>query len=205
MKVDVSAAPRAKRPELCDDGFAADGAGGPQSFLHAEDMGRKAKDTNGSPFSQSVQPAEVDGITLTAEQRHGVIERQTNHVGKRSDDLHYETARDTLRRVSAGFAAPFSGRKIGFDVFFRQPLEANPGLDVPLPRLLVRREQTNSRMDAMITAGQKAQTLRRLIEQFRLGQNAASDRDHGIGGENESAFKLFIGAYHGQCGLGLAS
>ena len=39
----------------------------------------------------------------------------------------------------------------------------------------------------MITAGQKAQALRRLVEQFRLGQNAPSDGDHGIGGDKVGA------------------
>ena len=57
----------------------------------------------------------------------------------------------------------------------------------------------------MITPGQKTQALRGFVEQLRLGQNAPSDRDHGIGGENESAFKLVIDAHHGQCGLGLAA
>ena len=56
-----------------------------------------------------------------------------------------------------------------FDIFFREAFEANARLDMPLPKLLLRRDQTNRRMDAMIPSGQKAQALRRLIEQFRLG------------------------------------
>ena len=114
-------------------------------------------------------------------------------------------AGDALGRVAAGFAAPFPGREISFDILFRESLKANPRLHMPLPELLLRRDQTNSGMNAMITSGQKAQALRRLVEQFCLRQNAPPDGDHGIGGENESAFELFVDAHHRQCGLGLVA
>ncbi len=57
----------------------------------------------------------------------------------------------------------------------------------------------------MIAAGQKAQALRRLVEQFRLGQNTAADGDHGIGSENEGAFELFVEPHHRERGLGLVA
>ena len=48
----------------------------------------------------------------------------------------------------------------------------------------------------MVAAGQEPQALRRLVEQLGLGQDAAADRDHGVGGEDEGAFELFVGAHH---------
>ena len=47
----------------------------------------------------------------------------------------------------------------------------------------------------MIAARQEPQALRRLVEQFRLGQDAAADRHHGIGGDDEGAAQL-VGAAH---------
>ena len=36
--------------------------------------------------------------------------------------------------------------------------------------------------------------LRRFVEQFRLGQDAAADRHHGIGGQDISAAQIFVDA-----------
>ena len=44
----------------------------------------------------------------------------------------------------------------------------------------------------MIAAGQKPQALLRFVEQFGLGQNAAADRDHRVGGEDESAAQFVV-------------
>ena len=60
-------------------------------------------------------------------------------------------------------------------------------------------------MDAVVAAGQKPQALRRFVEQFRLRQDAAADRDDGIGGEDEGAFELLVEPHHGERGFGLAA
>src|SRR3990172_4221995 len=66
--------------------------------------------------SRRVEPAEADRITLAAEQAHGLVQRQADHVRVGSDDLHDEASGDALRRVTAGLAAPFAGGEIGLDV-----------------------------------------------------------------------------------------
>ena len=58
-------------------------------------------------------------------------------------------------------------------------------------------------IDAMVAAGEQPQALRRLVEHLRLGQDAAADGDHGIGGEDERAFELLVGAHHRERRLGL--
>jgi hypothetical protein len=60
-------------------------------------------------------------------------------------------------------------------------------------------------VDAMIAAGEQPQALRRLIEQFRLRQDAAADGDDGVGGEDVGAFELLIDAHHGERGVGLGA
>ena len=64
-------------------------------------------------------------------------------------------------------------------------LKRTARFDVALPERLLRRHQADRGVDAMIAAGQKPQALRRFVEQFRLRQDAAADRDHGVGGEDD--------------------
>src|SRR5258708_33132989 len=98
----------------------------------------------------------MDRVALAAEQRHGLVERQADDVGIGADDLHKKAPGYALRGVSAGFAAPFAGGEIGFDVLVGEPLEAQPRLDVALtPRLLLR-DQTPRGMIAVVAAVQRA-------------------------------------------------
>ncbi len=55
----------------------------------------------------------------------------------------------------------------------------------------------------MIAAGEKPQALRRFVEQFGLRQDAAADRNDGVGGENVGAFQFVIDAHHGKRGFRL--
>ena len=57
----------------------------------------------------------------------------------------------------------------------------------------------------MVAARQQSQTLRRLVEQFGLRQNAAADRHHGIGGKDVGAaqFVVELDVIERHLGLGL--
>ena len=44
----------------------------------------------------------------------------------------------------------------------------------------------------MIAPGEEPQALPGLVQQFRLRQDAAADRDHGIGGDNEGAAQFLV-------------
>ncbi len=57
----------------------------------------------------------------------------------------------------------------------------------------------------MIAARQKPQALRRLVEQFRLRQNATAYGHHRVGGEDERAFQFFVEPQHRQRGFGFAA
>ena len=59
-------------------------------------------------------------------------------------------------------------------------------------------------VDAVIAPRQQPQALRGLVDQIGLGQDAAADRDHRIGGEDEGAAQLVV-ELHGferRVGLG---
>ena len=152
-----------------------------------------------------VEPAEMDRIAFAAQERHRLVQRQADDVGIRADDFHDKGSGNPLRGVAAGLAAPFAGGEVGLDVFVRQALEAHPRLHVTLAEGLLRRHQAYGGMDAVVAAGQKPQALRRVVEQFRLGQDAAADGDHGVGGEDEGALELLIELHHGERRLGLAA
>ena len=109
-----------------------------------------------------------------------------------ADELDDEGAGDALRRVAAGLAAPFAGGEIGLDVLVRQPLEAHARFHQALAERLLRRHQADRGVDAVIAARQQAQALRRFVEQFGLRQNAAADRHHGVGGEDEGAAQFVV-------------
>ena len=57
----------------------------------------------------------------------------------------------------------------------------------------------------MVAARQEPQALRRLVEQFRLRQDAAADRHDGIGSENERAFQFLVEPQHRKCRFRLAA
>src|SRR5581483_5107740 len=120
--------------------------------------------------SDRVEPAETDGIAFAAEQRHDFVERQADDVGVGTDDLDDESPGNALRGIAAGLAAPLAGGKVRLDVFFREALEAHARLHEPLTECFLRRDQADGRVDTMIASGEKAQALRRLVEQFRLGK-----------------------------------
>ncbi len=60
-------------------------------------------------------------------------------------------------------------------------------------------------MDAVIAAGQQPQALRGLVEQLGLGQDAAADRHHGVGGEDVGALELLVDAHQLERRLGLGA
>ena len=53
----------------------------------------------------------------------------------------------------------------------------------------------------MVAAGEEPQALRRLVEQLGLRQDAAADRDHGVGGEDEGAFSSSSSAHASRAPL----
>src|SRR5579883_224712 len=57
----------------------------------------------------------------------------------------------------------------------------------------------------MIAARQVAQALPGLVEQLGLGQDAAADRDHRVGREDEGALELVIHPHGRERGLGLGA
>src|SRR5215472_7996235 len=122
--------------------------------------------------SPGVDPAEMDRITLAAKKRQGLIEWQADNIGIRADQLDDKGAGNALRGIASGFAAPFAGGEISLNILFGQTFEAHACLDIALPERFLRRDQTDRGVNAMIAPGQKPQTLRRLVEQFGLGQNA---------------------------------
>ncbi len=76
-----------------------------------------------------VGPAVAHRIALAGQQRHGLGERQADHIGVGAHQLHHEGAGKALDGIAAGLAAPFAGGEIGLDILARQALEAHPGLD----------------------------------------------------------------------------
>ena len=56
----------------------------------------------------------------------------------------------------------------------------------------LRRHQADAGVDAVIAARQQPQALRRLVEQLGLGQDAAADRHHGVGGQDVGAAQLVV-------------
>ena len=78
-------------------------------------------------------------------------------------------------------------------------------LDQALAERLLRRHQANGRVDAMIAPGEHPQALRGFIDQIGLGENAAADRDHRIGGENEGAAQLVVELHGFQRRIGLGA
>ena len=57
----------------------------------------------------------------------------------------------------------------------------------------------------MIAPGQQPQALRGLVEQIGLGQDAAADRDHGVGGEDEGAAQFVVELHGFERRLGLGA
>ena len=96
-------------------------------------------------------------------------------------------------RIAAGLSAPFAGGEIGLDVLVGQTFEAHPRFNQPLAKSFRRRDQADAGIDAMIAAREQPQALRGFVEQFGLRQDAPSDRDHGVGGEDERAAQFLVG------------
>src|SRR6185437_14333045 len=88
-----------------------------------------------------VEPAEADRVTLAAEQAHGFIQWQPDHIAVRADDLDDEGSGDALRRVAAGLAAPLARRQVSLDIIIRQPFEAHARFHQSLAKRLLRRDQ----------------------------------------------------------------
>jgi hypothetical protein len=55
----------------------------------------------------------------------------------------------------------------------------------------------------MVAAREQPQALRRLVDQIGLGENAAADRDHRVGGEDEGAAQFVVEPNRIQRGFGL--
>jgi len=72
-----------------------------------------------TPASYGVEPAGADWIALAGQQRGHFVERKPDDVGLGAHDLDDEAPGDPLRRVTAGFAAPFARGEIGLDVILR--------------------------------------------------------------------------------------
>ena len=107
--------------------------------------------------------------------------------------------------VAAGLAAPFAGSEISFNVFFGEPFEAHARFDIALTKSLLRRHQADRSVDAVIAPGKQSQALRRLVEQFRLRQNAPADGDNGVGGQNVGPFEVIVDAHHAERCFGLVA
>ena len=84
-------------------------------------------------------------------------------------------------------------------------LEAHPGLDQALAERLLRRHQADRGVDAVVAARQQPQALRGLVDQVGLGQDAAADRDHGVGGEDEGAAQFVVELHRFERGVGLGA
>src|SRR6478672_10042132 len=104
------------------------------------------------PVLHGVKPAEADRKTLAREQRHRLIERETDDVGIGANNLDNEAACNALRCVTAGLAAPLPGSQVSFDVFVRQPFKAHPSLDQPLAEGPIGRYEADSGMDPVVTS-----------------------------------------------------
>ncbi len=57
----------------------------------------------------------------------------------------------------------------------------------------------------MVAARQQPQALRGFVDQIGLRQDAAADRDHGVGGENEGAAQFVIELHRFERGVGLGA
>ena len=57
----------------------------------------------------------------------------------------------------------------------------------------------------MVAPRQQPQALRGFVDQVRLRQDAAADRDHGVGGENEGAAQLVVELHRFERGVGLGA
>src|SRR5215831_11277288 len=118
-----------------------------------------------------VEPAEMDRVAFASEQHGRFVERQTDHIGVRADDLDDEQTGKALDGVATRFAAPFAGGEIRFEVLLRQALEANPRFDQTLAVRLPGRDDAHAGINAMVAAGEKPQALRRLVEKLGLRQD----------------------------------
>ena len=57
----------------------------------------------------------------------------------------------------------------------------------------------------MVAPRQQPQALRGLVDQIGLGQDAAADRDHGVGGENEGAAQFVVELHRFERGVRLGA
>ena len=78
-------------------------------------------------------------------------------------------------------------------------------LDQALAKRLLRRHQADRGVDAVVAPRQQPQALRGFVDQIGLGQDAAADRDHGVGGENEGAAQFVIELHGFERGVGLGA
>ena len=69
----------------------------------------------------------------------------------------------------------------------------------------LRRHQADRGVDAVVAARQQPQALRGLVDQIGLRQDAAADRDHGVGGENEGAAQFVVELHRFERGIGLGA
>jgi hypothetical protein len=57
----------------------------------------------------------------------------------------------------------------------------------------------------VVAPRQQPQALRGFVDQIRLGQDAAADRDHGVGGQNEGAAQFVIELHRFERGVSLGA
>ena len=70
--------------------------------------------------SHPVQPGNIGRKAFAGKQGHGLIKRQTDDRGIRSNEFLGESAGKTLERIASGLAAPLARSEIGFDFVCRQ-------------------------------------------------------------------------------------
>src|SRR6266568_5682797 len=78
------------------------------AFTRVFDALWRAPQDEGSSPSHRIQPAEMQRVALASEQRHGLVQRQADHIGVGADQLDHEGPGEPLDRIAAGLAAPFA-------------------------------------------------------------------------------------------------
>ena len=70
--------------------------------------------------SHPVQPSNIGGKAFAGKQGHGLVKRQTDDRGIRSNEFLSKCAGKALDRIASSLAAPLTRSEIGFDLVCRQ-------------------------------------------------------------------------------------
>src|SRR5262249_8206098 len=105
------------------------------------------------------------------------VERKADDVRVRPLDPSDVARSETLNRVGARLAPPFTGRDVSRDLRFAQNLEGDARFGQALAERALAAAHGNCRHHAVAAAGQKLETLPRFTLGFRFWQNAAAAGD----------------------------